>query len=81
MAEVLNGTVQTGDRVAYATREGNVPAIHLGVVIEIVEKPHPWREGVTSTTLRIKVDTETNASWHDQSRSRLVGSLDRVVKV
>jgi hypothetical protein len=82
MAKVLNGEVRPGDRVAYATRVGNCAAIHLGTVVEIREVPHSWREGVTVTKLRIKVEAETQAYYSDgRERIRTIGELDRVVKL
>lgn len=81
MARVLNGEVQVGDRVAYATRDGNCAAIHLGTVVGIREKPHSWREGVKVTTLKVQVEIETDPAWHSRTIPRTIGQLDRVVIV
>jgi hypothetical protein len=80
-AKVLNGEVQAGDRVAYATRDGNSAAIHLGTVVGIRKKPHSWKKGVMISVLKVKVETETCAGWRSQDRLRHVGELDRVVKL
>lgn len=81
MAKVLNGEVGVGDRVAYATRDGNCAAIHMGTIVEIREKPHAWKQLVTVTVLKVKVDVETDTEWHSRETPRTVGQLDRVVKL
>lgn len=37
--EVLNGTVDVGDRIAYGVRDGNCAGIRIGVVAEVIEFP------------------------------------------
>lgn len=73
---VLNGIVFKGDRVAYATRQGNSSAIHLGVVEEVTIRT-TWNK--TFPVLKIKVDWETGGTGSQKVRT--VENLDRVVIV
>lgn len=68
---VINGEVEVGSQVAYATREGNLPAIHKGTVVEITT----WGG---KPALKIEVEFETPYMWA-RSRVRTVHSLDRVL--
>ncbi len=67
---VVNGEVNIGDRVAYATREGNRAVIRLGTVTDIVEG-----------TLRVAVEHETPYYWKRSDAPRIVRHLNRVVVV
>jgi hypothetical protein len=87
MAKVLNGEVWAGDRVAYATREGNRAGIHLGRVVAVV--PYEGRqynrdtgkyETVTKYKLKVEIEAETS-HWRGSRRTRVVEHLDRVVKL
>ena len=75
-ADVLNGTVFKGDRVAYSTRQGNSSAIHLGVVEEVTTRA-TWNK--TFPVLKIRVDCETGGIGIQKIRT--VEKLDRVVIV
>lgn len=67
---VVNGEAGVGDRVAYATREGNRAVIRLGIVTEVVEG-----------ALRVAVEHETPYYWKRSEGPRIVRNLDRVVVV
>jgi hypothetical protein len=77
--KVLNGTVQAGDTVAYATRGGSSMDMSIGTVLEVTEGPHPYRYGETSPVLRLQVTQSTDS--YTLPREVKVKILDRVVKV
>jgi hypothetical protein len=76
---VLNGEVQAGDRVAWATREGNGCAIHLGTVIELIPAARPWRPTM-GPGFKVRIETETRLRPIPK-QTRRVFELARVVKV
>lgn len=79
MAKVLNGEVQAGDRVAYATRRYSHMDMHIGRVLEVTEKDHAWKEGVKVAVLKLEVEQSTG--WGNLPRKTTIGVLDRVVKL
>ena len=79
-AEVLNGVVEVGDSVAYATRGGSSLDMNIGVVLEVLEVPHPWRSN-GDTINKLRVRTETSTDIYRLPRTVVIGQLYRVVKL
>lgn len=84
-AEVLNGTVTVGDRVAYATRSGSSMHMRIGKVIEIMpyeseryNRETRKREPFTAHSLRVEV--ELSSGRVPEMPTRLT-ELDRVAKL
>lgn len=72
-AEVLNGEVKTGDRVAYASKGyGNHPLINVGYVDEVFQK---------NGKVKIKVRIEYSTSHTGGDRWATVEVLGRVIKL
>jgi hypothetical protein len=72
MAKVLNGPVYAGDRVAYATRCGSWMTMNIARVTEVIP---PENGG----GLRVLVEQSSDSYVSD--RIRILGVLDRVVKL
>lgn len=85
-AEVLNGTVEAGDRVAYATRHGSSMHMRIGRVTEVISyQAERWnsgtrkREPFTAHSLRVQV--ERSSGWGKPDKPVRLTELDRVVKL
>jgi len=57
--EVLNGTIDIGDRVAFAARVGNLAQIRVGEVVGFVTKEAPYGKG-TITRIKIRVTLQSD---------------------
>ena len=69
MAKVLNGEVQAGDRVAYATRHGSWMDMHIATVLAEVDGA-------------LQVEVTQGTGWRDREpRKTTIYVLDRVVKL
>jgi hypothetical protein len=68
-AKVLNGEVQAGDRVAYATRYGSWMTMNIAKILEVRQDG-----GLT-------VQVEQTSNRYANDRPRILGVLDRVVKL
>jgi hypothetical protein len=84
-AEVMNGEVRPGDRVAYSTRAGSMHDMTIGTVEAVSVSPHPWNGGFTPA---LKVSPELWSGYrvgseHGTGTPRIVTltTLDRVVKL
>jgi hypothetical protein len=80
---VLNGEVQAGDRVAYATREGNRAQMHLGIVVGFGERKVAY-EDTREITLKVQVTRESALYYEvgqDVDELHTIGNLHRVVKL
>ena len=75
---VLNGKVGAGDRVAYATREGNSAGIHVGTVVEVVIVNDGYENMVPA--IKVRVEVESNRYGHSDL-IRTVKTFRRVVKL
>lgn len=78
-AKVLNGEVEKGDKIAYATSSGSSLMMNIGDVLDVVELPHRYRGDKCVTKLRVRVTQST--SYHSLPREVVIGVLDRVVKL
>lgn len=70
MAKVLNGEVQPGDRVAYATRQGSWMTMNIARVVAVGEQGRC-----------LDVQVEQSSDGYANDRIRILGVLDRVVKL
>lgn len=77
MIEVLNGTVDVGDRVAYAVSHSSRVTMNMGEVIRVGERESYY--GKKWPTLVIKVD-RSSSTWNIP-RTVTVDHLDKVVKL
>lgn len=75
----MNGIVEWGDSVAYATRGGSSLDMNIGVILEVLEVPHPWKDGETINKLRVQ--TEESTDTYRLLRTAVIGQLHRVVKL
>jgi hypothetical protein len=78
-AQVLNGTVGVGDKIAYATRTGSSMDMNIGTVTDVSEREHPWRSGVTTFALKVNVTESTDT--YTLPRNVTITVIDRVVKL
>lgn len=78
-AQVLNGTVKIGDKIAYATRGGSSLDMSIGFIWDIIEKDHSWKSGVKVNVLKVKVLRSTDT--YNVPRNVTVAVIDRVVKL
>jgi hypothetical protein len=76
---VLNGEVQAGHRVAYATRSGSWMEMNIARVVEVGERDHPWVTGEKNPILKVRV--EQCSGGRPSSTIRTLDQLDRVVKL
>jgi len=79
MAKVLNGEVQAGDRVAYATRSGSWMTMNIGQVTEVGERVFGYWTDRKVPILKVKVDQSSDSFV--SGRVRTLDQLDRVVKL
>jgi hypothetical protein len=77
---VLNGEVQAGDRVAYATRHGSWMDMNIATVLEVGEKDHAWKTLERIPVLKVEV-TRSSSYRQMQPYKTTVTVLDRVVKL
>jgi hypothetical protein len=75
---VLNGEVQIGDRVAYATRFASSMDMQIATVLEITGKEN-WR-GVIEPKLKVEV-TKGSGYYQELPYKTTIGCLDRVIKL
>lgn len=78
MAKVLNGEVQAGDRVAYATRCGSRMTMNIGLVVEVAERELSYSDRKVPI-FRVQVEQSSDSFASD--RIRTLDQLDRVVKL
>jgi hypothetical protein len=69
-AKVLNGSVQEGDRVAYASRSGSWMSMNIGIVTQVKPLGHP---------IKVRVEQSSDPWPHDKAVT--LTRLDRVVKL
>ena len=84
-AEVLNGTVEIGDKVAYGVRDGARGGIRVGTIVDMVpyeDSRYNYEtrqcEAFTNHKLKIKVEY---SSYYSVGYVTTVSVLDRVVKM
>ena len=80
-AGVMNGVVEAGDRIAYATRTGSGQYMSIATVLEVTEvaEPYSWQDDEKIPALRVEVTQSTD--YYTVPRRTTLTVLRRVVKL
>lgn len=83
-AEVLNGSVEVGDRIAVGVRDGSSGGIRLARVVELVPYgSHRWnnetRKSEPITAYKIKAALILTSGYGEIGKVNTYSALDRIV--